>query len=255
MFGRSKQTFLKTRVVPANDNDAFNDNKCTYCWDPYDEEHPGVRVLPCNHVFGRECLIKIINAPNGDVCPICRTTLFNPSMHVAFERLFQSGIDRLALCLMMLAHKLLVVQHSIAVRIPATLKGVLRVLWRFYWLQNNPYYYADLLVNHCTNLRERNPELNVKSAECVYAHMLLALRMISKFCGIQLTPTYHLLVAIVLVPLFSYKRMHGKLTNPRDRFIFALIVLVSVFIPLGASFMTLKFAQTWRNLADSVKRS
>jgi hypothetical protein len=122
-------------------------------------------------------------------------------------------------------------------------------------LQNNPYYYADLLVNHFTNLRERNPELNVKRAECVYAHMLLAFRMISKFCGFQLTPSYHLLAAIIWVPLFFYKRMHGKFTNRRDRFIFALIVLVSVFIPLGASFMTLTVRPNIVEAADSIKRS
>jgi hypothetical protein len=156
---------------------------------------------------------------------------------------------------MMLVHKLLVIKQRIVVKIPAKLRGFLRVLWRFYLLQNNPYYYADLMVNRFTNLRERNPELNVKAAECVYSHILLALRMISKICGFQLTPSYHLLAAIIWVPLVFYKRMHGKLTNRRDRFILALIVLISVFIPHEASFMTLTFAQIWRNLADSVKRS
>lgn len=54
--GISKNTFVKDRVVPANDNDVFNDNKCTFCWGPYDKDHSGACVLPCNHVFGRDCL-------------------------------------------------------------------------------------------------------------------------------------------------------------------------------------------------------
>lgn len=53
----SKSSFLEKRVIPANDNDAFNNGKCAYCWGPYDsEEHPPVRILPCNHVFGKDCL-------------------------------------------------------------------------------------------------------------------------------------------------------------------------------------------------------
>jgi hypothetical protein len=72
---------------------------------------------------------------------------------------------------MILVHKLLVIKQRIVVKIPAKLRGFLRVLWRFYLLQNNPYYYADLMVNRFTNLRERNPELNVKAAECVYSHI------------------------------------------------------------------------------------
>ena len=30
-FGISKATFLNTHVVPANDNDVFNDGKCAFC--------------------------------------------------------------------------------------------------------------------------------------------------------------------------------------------------------------------------------
>jgi hypothetical protein len=72
----TKEVFLAQNVVPANDNDAFNDNKCTFYWGTYDDEHPSVRVLPCNHVFGRECLDEMIKAPNGDHSPICRKPLF-----------------------------------------------------------------------------------------------------------------------------------------------------------------------------------
>jgi hypothetical protein len=42
----TKETFLLQNVIPVNDNDAFNDNKCTFRWGPYEDEHPGVRILP-----------------------------------------------------------------------------------------------------------------------------------------------------------------------------------------------------------------
>jgi hypothetical protein len=93
----TKAIFLAQNVVPANDNDAFNDNKCTFCWGPYDDAHPGVRILPCNHVFGRDCLPEIINAPKGDHCPICRTALFRPPHRVAIERAVLPGAGHLLL--------------------------------------------------------------------------------------------------------------------------------------------------------------
>ena len=31
LLGVSKATFLRTHVVPANDNDVFNDGKCAFC--------------------------------------------------------------------------------------------------------------------------------------------------------------------------------------------------------------------------------
>jgi hypothetical protein len=72
----SKNTFLKEHTVPAKDDDKFNNNKCVQCWNEYTDEHPGVKILPCGHVFGRDCLKDIINSPAGDLCPYCRVKLF-----------------------------------------------------------------------------------------------------------------------------------------------------------------------------------
>jgi hypothetical protein len=78
-FGISSRTFLKSRVFPALPTDQFNDNKCCYCWSPYnDTDHPGVRILPCNHVIGRDCLKMMVAAKGGDLCPLCRVSLFRP---------------------------------------------------------------------------------------------------------------------------------------------------------------------------------
>jgi hypothetical protein len=75
----SSRTFLKRHVFPTLPTDQFNDNKCCFCWSPYDDtDHPGVRILPCNHVIGRDCLKTIVKAKGGDLCPICRVSLFRP---------------------------------------------------------------------------------------------------------------------------------------------------------------------------------
>ena len=72
----SNERFLKERVVPAKEDDKFNNNKCVQCWDEYTEDHPGVKISPCGHVFGRDCLKDIVNGPTGDLCPYCRIKLF-----------------------------------------------------------------------------------------------------------------------------------------------------------------------------------
>jgi hypothetical protein len=78
-LGISSHTFLKTRVFPALPTDRFNDNNCCFCWSPYNTtDHPGVRILPCDHVLGRDCLNTIVNAEGGDLCPLCRVSLFRP---------------------------------------------------------------------------------------------------------------------------------------------------------------------------------
>jgi hypothetical protein len=77
VIGLSRQDFLKRRVFPASPTDKYNDNKCCFCWGPYnDTNHPGARFLPCNHVIGRDCLKIMVNSQGGDLCPICRTRLF-----------------------------------------------------------------------------------------------------------------------------------------------------------------------------------
>jgi hypothetical protein len=88
--GISRKTFLKENVLPANHDDKFNDNKCAYCWGPYDKDHPAIRVLPCNHVFGHECLLLMTEAPNGGHCPICRASFFRPPLRrLLLDRLQQ----------------------------------------------------------------------------------------------------------------------------------------------------------------------
>ncbi|KAJ4338782.1 hypothetical protein N0V87_003697 [Didymella glomerata] len=72
----SKDSFLKKCVVPAKDDDKFNNNRCVRCWGEYTKDHPGVKISPCGHVFGRDCLKDVVDGPTGDLCPYCRVKLF-----------------------------------------------------------------------------------------------------------------------------------------------------------------------------------
>lgn len=38
-----------------------------------------MRILPCGHIFGRECIIAMPKAATGANCPVCFTPLFFPS--------------------------------------------------------------------------------------------------------------------------------------------------------------------------------
>jgi hypothetical protein len=81
MWSVSKRTFIDKHIVPANENDRFMDSKYSFCWNTYDDEaHPPVRVLPCNHIFGKACIRELIDkSASGDRCPICRTPWFRPT--------------------------------------------------------------------------------------------------------------------------------------------------------------------------------
>lgn len=62
LIGVSRQDFLRTRVVPANENDIHKIDRCFFCWGP--------------------CIEEMTAAPEGDLCPICRIPLFRPPLKV-----------------------------------------------------------------------------------------------------------------------------------------------------------------------------
>jgi hypothetical protein len=152
----TKKIFLAQNVIPANDNDDFNDNKCTFCWGPYDDDHPGVRVLPCNHVFGRECLEEMIKASNGDHCPICRTPLFRPPLKVALERCLAFAVQLFALFLISIIHACNVALYGTGANTPPYWLRLcfqaLYFLGRFWLNYDNPFWHAQLLIDNCTGL-------------------------------------------------------------------------------------------------------
>jgi len=102
-FGISRETFLRKHVVPAHEDDRYMNEKCMVCWGTYDEEHPAVRILPCGHVFGRDCVSDMVKGQTGCVCPLCKTTLFRPSLTqliAQYDELLQYAM--LCLCLIVL---------------------------------------------------------------------------------------------------------------------------------------------------------
>ena len=81
IFGVSRTTFLNKHVVPAKSDDKFYNDKCIFCFGKYEQfEHPAVRILPCGHIFGRDCVVEMTKGATGDLCPLCRTSLFRRPM-------------------------------------------------------------------------------------------------------------------------------------------------------------------------------
>lgn len=64
--------------MPLEPDDKFKSSRCIQCWDEYTEDHAGVKISSCGHIFGRDCLEDIVNGPTGDLCPYCRLKLFQP---------------------------------------------------------------------------------------------------------------------------------------------------------------------------------
>lgn len=97
----TKADFIKDGIMPANDDDKFNDNRCAYCWGSYDADHPAVRVLPCNHVFGKDCLLEVIEtSKTGDLCMVCRQPLFRrPLWRLISDLLIALALPIGCLCL------------------------------------------------------------------------------------------------------------------------------------------------------------
>lgn len=153
LLGISKATFLSQRVVPANPNDLYYNNKCSYCWEICHALHPGVRILPCNHIFGQACLLEIVNNANGDVCPICRAQLFQPPWRKQFSAyttlLFQVFLQYL---------KVLVIHaYLLYARTPQWLKETCWALFQpIRYRMYSAYDWADCLLNCFTSIRTRS---------------------------------------------------------------------------------------------------
>ena len=148
-LGISKATFFDSHVVPANLNDAYCGNKCPFCWDKYGDTHEAVRVLSCNHVFGRDCLHDMLNYPNGHICPICRCNWNRPLWWSMMSNLLSYCRNRI----------INGYYHSLPPYV-RTLAHLTRKLLLFAVECRNPYYWAQMIVSQWTNLNARNPELN-----------------------------------------------------------------------------------------------
>lgn len=155
LLGISKATFIDSHVIPANDNDRFNDNKCAFCWDTYSDSHVPVRTLPCNHVFGRNCLLEALDANNGDLCIICRTPLFRASVPELLSRSAVSALRRFVAWSTAWYYKCLAFYTTL----PRWIQHPLRWVWC--WRDRDLVFWFLRMLEYYTGLGARNPHLNL----------------------------------------------------------------------------------------------
>jgi hypothetical protein len=238
--GSSKDTFVQQRIVPANPNDAYYDNKCLLCWCFYDDAtHISVRVLPCNHIFGSDCLTEFIGTPIGDTYPVCRTSLFRSLRNVSVERLVDALFDRVD-ALLNRMQALLYRQQALAPPMEPLAEEMLdraiQVLW--FWINtNNIYYYANLITKHCTHLPARNVDLNLKAAADQYNFLVFLAKIFSWgsgilgwACGTPKSYTFgaRLCRAWAIAGFISYWVGHRRIDGLKDRCIFVVVMVAAV---------------------------
>lgn len=71
----TRADFFANGMTPAVVGDRFLDGNCAFCWDEYNEEHVPVKIQPCEHVYGRGCVDKMVEAGEKK-CPICQEAWF-----------------------------------------------------------------------------------------------------------------------------------------------------------------------------------
>jgi hypothetical protein len=236
----------KEKVVPANDNDVFNANICSFCWGPYDEDHPGARLLKCNHVFGRDCLTQMIDAPNGNHCPVCRTSLFRPDLHVAVGRWLTDSLFHMLLCLVMAIHKLVAKIDKLFDDKPGPppsqaeaadpLPWFIKDTWLLYLLSNNTFNCAKLVSENFTNLRDRNPALSRAFVVLLTWLPTWEIRRYYQAYKSSATLLPHPVLnalSIMISALFAGMAIGyvgDKITSHKDRLLFTGILLLSLMI-------------------------
>ncbi|KAF3048988.1 hypothetical protein E8E11_009648 [Didymella keratinophila] len=94
----SRDTFLHQNVISAHSEDKYINDKCTFCWGSYDEEHPAVRILPCDHVFGHGSVVEFTKSTTRNACPYCKVLLFRrPSKLVILAQLLLTTMSIMTL--------------------------------------------------------------------------------------------------------------------------------------------------------------
>ncbi|KAI1668291.1 Ring finger domain containing protein [Pyrenophora tritici-repentis] len=208
VLGISKKTFLKQHVVPSSPYDKFNDDICAFCLCEYnDSDHLAVRVLPCNHVFGRPCLLIMIGGHQGHLCSLCAAPLFGPSAVVTFDDIVLGIVQKIEAVSLQVSY--------LFDPLPTPVNTFLRFLWYRHCL----LYYAELVVDRCTNVGVRNPALNLRRLTLV----MTLLRLCVSF-------KYSLALSIAMVVVALLFGAHGEFSNLKDRIMFFGIMLVAILL-------------------------
>jgi hypothetical protein len=180
----------------------------------------------------------MINAPNRDYCPICRTALFRPPHGVAIERALLSAVERLALHIFAVLHMILVIIHKVSEMMHALTNTSPE--WLRSWTQrlypivsawanaNNIYWHADLPVTHCTNIRARNPDFSLEAPKKFTMSVLAAVWLCRYWQFATDCVICRVAFSKVLILGCSLVGFHGRFTNNPEKSIFASIVVLAL---------------------------
>ncbi|KAF2128067.1 hypothetical protein P153DRAFT_358202 [Dothidotthia symphoricarpi CBS 119687] len=239
ILGVSKQSFLQNRVVPVKSGDKFNNDKCLICWDSYHGHHLGVRILPCNHVFGRDCLQKMVERPYGYECPLCHVALFRPPMQIAVGQFSRKLYERSAV-------RLLLFQHWLWHMMPDWLGTDMGLLFKL----NNPFFWATKAASTFVNFWDRCPHLDLENdtALLTRSHWMPYILFCTAFTlvGDDFESYFEILafsescatgIEMVAV-IWHLFELIGAFKRRRDWVFFTLITLAAFSLKLGIIYFT-----------------
>jgi hypothetical protein len=150
---------------------------------------------------------------------------------VGLERALLNGIQRLALFLMFATHKIQAFNRQ--------LPRWTRFLLRLWYYMNNAYYYVELLLDCFTNVRARNPDLNLDllvRSQWAVSHCLPSIarlydRMYAFLTSNQTDPIRRLLMSqfLEIGLAFCLLASFARFSNKRDRAIFLFLMVAVMF--------------------------
>lgn len=239
LFGISKRTFLETRIQPANPNDTLYNDRCPFCWDEYHDRHPSARILPCNHVFGLECIRQMVDGPTGHLCPLCRSTLFRASWLMMLSKILHwMGLRLVSFALRV---------YTLFKRIEATFPRTYTALCTLVSICSyNAYEYAKHLLHGFTGFSARNPDVNIASP-CAALHTIRGILYYLRSLGtIRTQPTAIYSSIFAATTLFTIvlgfvtgSHSLRKIGSWRDRFLFGGTLFASFLLSHGGGIWTM----------------
>lgn len=102
----------------------------------------------------------MISSTNGHLCPICRCTLFRPSCKIVNSELLWTLFDSVGLRLQALYGRAIALYNGSSPRAQRFMR-LLKGIAEFKVFQQNPYYWAAIIIKRYTNLETRVPSLNL----------------------------------------------------------------------------------------------
>ncbi|EDU47616.1 predicted protein [Pyrenophora tritici-repentis Pt-1C-BFP] len=142
---------------------------------------------------------------NDDICAF--SPLFGPSAVVTFDDIVLGIVQKIEAVSLQVSY--------LFDPLPTPVNTFLRFLWYRHCL----LYYAELVVDRCTNVGVRNPALNLRRLTLV----MTLLRLCVSF-------KYSLALSIAMVVVALLFGAHGEFSNLKDRIMFFGIMLVAILL-------------------------